>query len=55
MCIRDRSFPKDIDYENNGRIVYYNGHTYEFNDNIASILFMGIDKRELVDLSLIHI
>ena len=43
------SFPKDIDYENNGRIVYYKGHTYEFNDNIASILFMGIDKRELVD------
>lgn len=43
------SFPKDIDYENNGRIVYYNGHTYEFNDNIASILFMGIDKRKLVD------
>lgn len=41
--------PEDIDYENNGRTVYYNGHTYEFNDNIASVLFMGIDNRELLD------
>lgn len=41
--------PEEIDYENNGRTLYYNGHTYEFNDNIASILFMGIDNRELLD------
>ena len=41
--------PDKVDYENNGRTVYYNGHTYKFNENIASILFMGIDNRELLD------
>lgn len=41
--------PLGIQYEDDGRIVYYNGHTYEFNDNIASILFMGIDNRKLKD------
>jgi LCP family protein required for cell wall assembly len=41
--------PSGIQYEDDGRIVYYNGHTYEFNDNIASILFMGIDNRKLKD------
>ena len=41
--------PSEIQYEDDGRIVYYNGHTYEFNDNIASILFMGIDNRKLKD------
>lgn len=39
--------PNGIDYEDNGRIVYYKGHTYQFNENIASVLFMGIDNREL--------
>lgn len=41
--------PSGIQYEDDGRIVYYKGHTYEFNDNIASILFMGIDNRKLKD------
>lgn len=41
------SVPEGIDYEDNGRIVYYKGHTYQFNENIASVLFMGIDNREL--------
>lgn len=41
------SVPDGIDYEDNGRIVYYKGHTYQFNENIASVLFMGIDNREL--------
>lgn len=39
--------PDGIDYDDNGRIIYYNGHTYQFNENIASVLFMGIDNREL--------
>lgn len=41
--------PSGIQYEDDGKIVYYNGHTYKFNDNIASILFMGIDNRKLKD------
>lgn len=41
------SVPENIDYEDNGRIVYYKGHTYRFNENIASVLFMGIDNRKL--------
>lgn len=39
--------PDGIDYDDNGRIIYYNGHTYQFNENIASVLFMGIDNRQL--------
>ncbi len=41
------SIPDGIDYEDNGRTVYYNGHVYRFNENIASLLFMGIDNTEL--------
>ena len=39
--------PAGVDYEDDGRTVYYKGHTYQFNENIASVLFMGIDNREL--------
>lgn len=39
--------PDGIDYDDNGRIIYYKGHTYQFNENIASVLFMGIDNRQL--------
>lgn len=38
--------PEGVDYKEGGRLVYYNGHTYEFNKNIATILFMGIDKKD---------
>ncbi len=41
--------PDGVDYADNGRIVYYKGHTYQFNENIASVLFMGIDNRKLKD------
>lgn len=41
------SVPDGIDYEDKGRIIYYNGHKYQFNTNIATILFMGIDNRDL--------
>lgn len=30
-----------------GKVVFYNGKTYRFNENITSILCMGIDKEEL--------
>ncbi|MDD5924496.1 MAG: LCP family protein [Clostridia bacterium] len=33
--------------ENNGHIIKYNGHTYEYNENITNILFIGVDKTEL--------
>ena len=39
--------PDGIDYEEGGNIIHYNGHTYQFNKNIATLLFMGIDNREL--------
>lgn len=45
------SVPDGVDYEDNGRTVYYKGHTYQFNENIASVLFMGIDNRELKENS----
>ena len=35
--------------QNNGKTVVYNGHTYTLNENIASILFIGVDKRQLTD------
>lgn len=46
------SVPDGVDYEDNGRLIYYKGHTYQFNENIASILFMGIDNRELKENSI---
>lgn len=39
--------PADIDYSDGGQIIRYKGHTYQFNENLASILFMGIDNTEL--------
>ncbi len=35
------------DYSDGGRTITYKGHTYKFNTNIASVLFMGIDNRNL--------
>lgn len=31
-----------------GKIVFYNGKTYRFNETVTSILCMGVDKEELV-------
>ena len=31
---------------NGGQIIEYNGHTYQYNENISSICFMGYDRRE---------
>lgn len=33
--------------QNDGKTVYYNGKTYQFNENITSIACMGIDKEYL--------
>lgn len=41
------SVPDEIDYEDDGRTIYYGDHVYELNTNIASVLFMGIDNTEL--------
>lgn len=41
------SAPKDVQVQNNGEFVVYNGVTYRYNKNITSILLMGIDEREL--------
>lgn len=41
--------PDDADHSEDGRTIKYNGHTYEFNKNIATILFMGIDNTYLND------
>lgn len=46
------TLPDDIDYddiEGDGQTIEYKGHTYQFNSNIASILFMGVDHDEFKD------
>ncbi len=39
--------PEWVDYRDGGYIIYYKGHEYTFNKNIATVLFMGIDNRKL--------
>lgn len=39
--------PQGVHVQNDGEYVVYNGKTYQLNENITSILFMGVDKREL--------
>lgn len=39
--------PEWVDYRDGGYIIYYKGHEYTFNKNIATLLFMGIDNRKL--------
>lgn len=36
--------PEDAEMEDNGKIVIYKGQRYRFNENIISILCMGVDK-----------
>ncbi len=36
-----------VSLENDGQIVYYNGHKYKYNDKISTIMFMGVDKRNI--------
>lgn len=41
---------KDLDgvkVQNKGDLVIYKGHKYQYNKNITSILFMGVDREEL--------
>lgn len=39
--------------QDDGQYIVYNGETYKYNSNITSMLFMGVDKREMeeVDVS----
>lgn len=39
--------PEWVDSRDGGWVIYYKGHEYTFNDNIATFLFMGIDNRKL--------
>ena len=39
--------PKTAEVMDNGNIIYYKGDKYQYNDNITSILCMGIDKDTL--------
>lgn len=39
--------PDNIDSDQNGKYIYYKGKKYQINENITSILFMGIDKESL--------
>ncbi|MCR5430824.1 MAG: LCP family protein [Eubacterium sp.] len=39
--------PEWVDYRDGGYVIYYKGHEYTFNDNIATVLFMGVDNRKL--------
>lgn len=33
--------------KNNGKLVVYKGHKYQYNDSITSILFMGVDRENI--------
>lgn len=37
----------DVTLADNGKTVTYKGHEYKFNEDITSILFLGVDKRDL--------
>lgn len=39
--------PEGITVQNEGQLVVYDGQTYELNENITSILFMGVDREQL--------
>lgn len=35
------------DVQNNGDLVIYKGHKYRYNENITSVLFMGVDREKV--------
>lgn len=39
--------PQGVEVQDSGKYVIYNGNQYELNKNITSILFIGVDKRNL--------
>lgn len=41
--------PETVEVEDNGTYVVYNGKKYQLNENIISILLIGVDNRELDD------
>ncbi len=41
------NLPDWVKYRDGGFYIYYKGHEYTFNKNIATVLFMGVDNREL--------
>lgn len=41
------SAPSNVVVQNGGQYVVYNGQTYEYNNNVTSILCMGVDKNSL--------
>lgn len=41
------TLPEYVDYEDGGNVIYYKGHKYIFNRDLATFLFMGIDNTEL--------
>lgn len=43
--------PKGVQVDDGGRYVHYNGHTYRLNESVTNLLFMGVDKRDLGDVS----
>ena len=38
---------EDIEIEDNGDVIVYKGETYRYNENITSVLCMGVDTEEL--------
>lgn len=43
--------PDYVQIDDGGRYVVYNGHTYKLNENIANMLLMGVDKRDMEEVS----
>lgn len=47
LYLRGRSDLKPAESESYNETIKYNGHTYEFNNDVIAFAVMGIDKREL--------
>lgn len=40
----------DADIQDDGQYIVYKGETYKYNKNVTSMLFMGVDKREMQEI-----
>lgn len=40
----------DASLQNDGRLIIYNGSQYRLNEDITSLLFIGVDKRDMDDI-----
>lgn len=41
----------EVELEDGGRYIVYNGSKYRYNEDVTTMLFMGVDKRDIDDLT----